>query len=85
MQVGKDLKALDSLFVELDPLEEGFAGVLLEVHRRGGRYVLQEAAPATGNRLLSSSSENRGLVSAVFDGELGRLPGGQGLHKVCSW
>ncbi len=85
MQVGKNFEALESLFVELDPLEEGFAGVLLEVHRRGGRYVLQEAAPATGSCLLRSSSENRGLVSAVLDGELDWLLGGQGLHKVCSW
>ena len=85
MQIEENFEALESLFVELDPLEDRFTGVLLEVHRNGGRYVLLPVPRATGSRLLSSSSENRGLVSAVFDGELDRLIGGQGLHKVCSW
>jgi hypothetical protein len=76
MQIEENFEALSSLFVELDPLEDRFAGVRLEVHRNGGRYVLLPAARATGSRLLSSSSEDR---------ELGRLLGGEGLHKVCSW
>ncbi len=29
----QDFELLESLFVELDPLEDGFAGVILEVHR----------------------------------------------------
>jgi hypothetical protein len=85
MQIGKNSGALESLFVELDPLEDGFARVLLEVHRNEGRYVLQEVAHATGSRLLRSSSEDRGLVSTVLNGELGRLLAGEGPHKVCSW
>jgi hypothetical protein len=40
---------LESLFVELDPLLG--AGVLVEVYRRGSRYVLLKTAVATGNRL----------------------------------
>jgi hypothetical protein len=36
MQIGENFEALESLFVELDPLEDRFAGVLLEVHRNGG-------------------------------------------------
>ncbi len=43
---------LESLFLELDPLENGFEEVLLEVYRHGDRYVLLEVATATGNRLL---------------------------------
>jgi hypothetical protein len=85
MQIEENFEALESLFVELDPLEDRFAGVLLEVYRNGGRYVLQPVARATGSRLLSPSSEDRGRDSAVLDGELGRLLGGEGLHKVCSW
>ena len=55
MEVKEDFELLESLFVELDPLTDGFAGVLLEVHRREDRYVLLETAPTTGNRLLRFS------------------------------
>ena len=85
MQIGENFEALEILFVELDPLEDRFAGVLLEVHRNGGRYVLLPVARGTGSRLLSFSSEDRGRDSAVLDGELGRLLGGEGLYQVCSW
>ena len=76
MPKGKNVEALESLFVELGLVEDGFAGVLLEAHRHRGRYLLQEVAPATGSRLLRSSLEDRGLVSALLDGKLGRLLGG---------
>ncbi len=66
----EDFELLESLFVELDPLENGFMGVLLEVHRQGDRYVLLETAPATGNRLLRFSSKDRKLVYAAFAREL---------------
>ena len=46
---------LEALFVELDPLEDGFSGALVEVHRHGNRYVLLGIAPSTGNRLLRFS------------------------------
>ena len=71
MEVKEDFELLESLFVELDPLTDGFAGVLLEVHRRGDRYVLIEIAPTTGNRLLRFSSRDRELVYATFTQELG--------------
>ena len=57
--------------MELDPLEDGFAGVLLEIHRCGDRYVLLEVAPATGNRLLRFSSKDRELVYATLAREQG--------------
>ncbi len=69
----EDFELLESLFVELDPLEDGFVGVLLEVHRRGDRYVLLEMAPATGNHLLRFSSKDRELVYSAFNQELERL------------
>ena len=62
---------LEVLFVELDPLEDGFGGVLLEVHRHGDRYVLLEVAPSTGNQLLRFSSKDRELVYAAFTRERG--------------
>ncbi len=60
--------------MELDPLTDGFVGVLVEVHCRGDRYVLFETAPATGNRLLRFSSEDKGLVYAALAYELGDPP-----------
>ena len=70
----QDFELLESLFMELDPLEDGFVGVLLEVYRLGDRYVLLETAPATGNRLLRFSSKDRELVYAAFAKELGGSP-----------
>ncbi len=35
MKLEEDIELLESLFVELDPLTDGFVGVLVEVHRRG--------------------------------------------------
>ena len=36
MNLSEDFELLESLFVELDPLEDGFGGVLLEIHRHTG-------------------------------------------------
>jgi hypothetical protein len=71
MEPGEDIEVLELLFMELDPLVEGFSGVLVELYRHEGRYVLLETAPATGNQLLRFSSKDRDLVYAVFAGELG--------------
>jgi hypothetical protein len=85
MQIREDFELLECLFVELDPLEDGFAGVLLEIHRCGDRYVLLEVAPSTGNRLLRFSSKDRGLVYTVLTGELGELLRDEGPQKSRSW
>jgi hypothetical protein len=72
MHTREGCELLESLFVASDPLEDGFEGVLLEIHRHGDRYVLLEVAGATADRLLlrRSSSKDRGLVWAVLAGEL---------------
>ncbi len=59
MNLSEDYELLESLFVELEPLTDGFVGVLVEAHRQGDRYVLLETAPTTGNRLLRFSSKER--------------------------
>lgn len=70
MKLGDEFELLESLFVELDPLTDGFSGVLLEIHRHGERYVLLGIAPTTGNRLLRFSSKDKGLVYAALAREL---------------
>ena len=62
---------LEALVVELDPLEDGFSGALVEVYRRDDRYVLLETASGSGNRLLTFSSKDKELVYAALVRELG--------------
>ena len=62
--------------VDMDPLLDGFSGVLVEVYREseysgGFRYVLLETAVATGDQLLRFSSKDRELVYAALARELG--------------
>jgi hypothetical protein len=44
---------------------------LVEVYRRGERYVLLETASGSGNRLLTFSSKDKELVYAALVRELG--------------
>ena len=64
--------------IDMDPLLDGFCGVLVEIYReraRSGefRYVLLETACATGNCLLKFSSKDKELVYAALAQELGDL------------
>ena len=66
--------------VDMDPLLDGFSGVLVEIYREressgGFRYVLLETACATGNQLLRFSSKDRELIYAALAHELGALSG----------
>jgi hypothetical protein len=65
--------------IDMDPLLDGFSGVLVEIYRErefsgGFRYVLRETACATGNCLLTFSSKDRELVHAALAGELDISP-----------
>lgn len=55
------------------PLEDGFAGMLVEIHCHGDRYVLLETAPTSGNRLLRFSCKDKELVYAALARELGGI------------
>jgi len=60
----------------MDPLLDGFSGVLIEIYREkepsgGFRYVLLETASGTGDQLLRFSSKVRELVYAACARELG--------------
>jgi hypothetical protein len=62
---------LESVYVEMDPVLDGFRGVLVELMGVGEGYVLLETAVGTGNRLLRFSSESPDLAYALFEAELG--------------
>ena len=64
-------EVLESIFVEMDPVMDGFRGVLVELVGVGEGYVLLETAVGTGNRLLRFSSESPELAYALFEAELG--------------
>jgi hypothetical protein len=64
--------------IDMDPLLDGFSGVLVEIYRERApsgefRYVLLETACATGNCLLKFSSKDKELVYAALAQELGEL------------
>jgi hypothetical protein len=60
MNLGEDYELPEYLVVELDPLEGGFVGALLEIHRRGDRYVLLELAPIPAIGSSGSPRRTRG-------------------------
>ncbi len=65
--------------IGMDPLLDGFSGVLVEIYRERKssgefHYVLLETASATGNQIFKFSSKDRELVYAALARELGGLP-----------
>ena len=64
-------EVLESVFVEMDPVLDGFSGVLVELVGVGEGYALLETAVGTGNGLLRFSSKSPDLAYAFFEAELG--------------
>jgi hypothetical protein len=67
---GTQEEVLESVFVEMDPVLHGFAGVLVELSRMGEGYAVLETAVGSGDRLLDFFSESETLARALFDAEL---------------
>ena len=65
-------EVLDSGFIVLDPLVDGFSGVLVEARREQDegssrtRYVLELTSAGTGNRILHFTSGQKSLVRTLF-------------------
>ncbi len=59
--------------IDLDPVYDGFSGVVVELTRKGDSYIVVQSAEVTGNRLLRfvTASEERALE--FFEGEKGAL------------
>ena len=75
MKLDSQPEQLFASVVGMDPLLDGFSGVLVEIYRErapsgGFRYVLLETACASGNQLFRFSSKDKGLVSAALAREL---------------
>lgn len=61
---------LESVYIELDPVLEGFSGVLVELVTEGNGYILTETAAGSGDRILRFSSTDLSLVYEMFRGQL---------------
>jgi hypothetical protein len=75
MKLDNQPEQLFASVVGMDPLLDGFSGVLVEIYRErdpsgGFRYVLLETACVSGNQLLRFSSKDKGLVYAALAREL---------------
>lgn len=66
---------LESVYIAMDPVLEGFEGVLVELSCQGESYVLTETAVGTGNRLLAFSSNNESLIYALLHQQLSNALG----------
>lgn len=69
-------RLIDVERIDLDPVYDGFSGIVVELLREGDYYVVQGSAEVTGNRLLRfvTASEERALE--VFEVEKGVPDGG---------
>lgn len=67
----EDHVVLESAYIELDPILDGFEGVFIELSCRGSDYILTETAVATGNSLLKFSSTDAAVAYGLFCRETG--------------
>jgi hypothetical protein len=70
MQPAGACEVLQFVFVEMDPILEGFLGVFVELVRVREGYVLRETATGTGNQLLYFCTGSEDLAYAAFLREL---------------
>ena len=71
MNVHENYEVIESVAVEMDPVIDGFAGVLVEFVFDGERYAVVETAIGSGNRLLGFYSRSGEFARALFETELG--------------
>lgn len=65
-QGSNELDLLESVYIEMDPVLEGFEGVLVELAGNHHGYVLIETALGSGNRTFEFASANYRLVYEIF-------------------
>jgi hypothetical protein len=70
VRVADGYEVLESILVEMDPVMDGFAGVLVELVFDGEHHVLAETALGSGNRLLRFRSRDPDPAYALLDTEL---------------
>jgi len=74
MRIAEGHEVIEAVFVEMDPLQEGFCGVLVELVATGEGYAAVSTAAGTGNRLLLFRSQSPALARSLFEAELRPAP-----------
>jgi hypothetical protein len=72
MRIAEEHESIEAVFVEMDPVQDGFSGVLIELVAAGQSYAVVETAAGTGNRLLRFRSRSQALARSLFEAELRR-------------
>ena len=70
MRNAEEHEIIEAVFVEMDPLRDGFAGVLIELVAVGESYAFLETAAGSGNRLLEFHTQSPQLARSLFEAEL---------------
>jgi hypothetical protein len=74
MRIAEEHEIIEAVFVEMDPMRDGFAGVLIELVALGESYALVETAAGSDNRLLEFRNQSRELARSLFEAELRPAP-----------
>ncbi len=69
-------RLIDVERVDLDPVCDGFSGVIVELLREGDSYVVLHSAEVTGNRLLRFVTASERSALEIFEGKKGAPDGG---------
>jgi hypothetical protein len=70
MRIAEEHESIEAVFIEMDPLHDGFCGVLIELVAVGESYAVVETAAGTGNPLLRFRSRSQVLARSLFEAEL---------------
>ena len=70
MNIIGEVESIEAVFVEMDPVQDGFCGVLIELVAVGEGYAVVETAAGSGNRLLRFRSRSQALARSLFESEL---------------
>ena len=70
MNIVGEEESIEAVFVEMDPVQDGFCGVLIELVAVGEGYAVVETAAGSGNRLLRFRSRSQALARSLFESEL---------------
>ena len=70
MNIVGGYESIKAVFIEMDPVQRGFYGVLIEPVAVGEGYTMVETAVGSGNRLLRFHSRSQALARSIFESEL---------------
>jgi hypothetical protein len=70
MRIAEEYEVIEAVFAKMDPLCDGFAGVLIELVGLGESYALVDTAAGSGNRLLEFRTQSPQLAHSLLEAEL---------------